>query len=344
MVLTISAGYSFGVTETVTSEKLRQLIESATITKIARANLDSGFYGTTTAASEPSGLETGETWYDTDEGRLKVHDGSNAVSIAKDLEVSLAYNDPGSEGNLEAKEVVVVDTTINNTVTQTQIERDEDFVGVCLDDSVADGSSARILREGVTAVKAETGVSRGEYLHTSTNYGFATSAAGRGAGSFGIALENESGNSVQALLFGQPIASIPSGAIIMWDNSTACPSGYSEVTAARDRFARSWSGNDTMIQPIDTGGINTYSSEIFSGVVTRSSDFANATMSPALDAGIPTEAYWDAFNTPTATAGTKMLLNTEQNQASGRAGDHQHNLNGVENQPAYYAMLFCEKD
>lgn len=345
MVLTISAGYTFGATETVTNEKLRQLIESATITKIARANLDSGFYGVTSAASQPSGMGTGEPWYDTSEGRLKVYNGSSAQSVSKDLESSFTYNDPASEGNLTVNEVVVLDTSADNSVTQTTTERNEDVVGVCLDSSVADSASARIIREGIANIKCETGVTRGQYLHTSTNYGFATGAAGRGAGAFAVALANESGNVASSLLFGQPLAAIPSGSIIMWDNSTLCPTGYTEVTGAQDRFARAWSGNDTMIQPGDTGGVNTYGSDIFSGVVARTGDAANATLSPGLDSGIDQDVYWaGTFDTANATSGTRMRVNDEAASTSARGGDHQHNLSGVENQPAYYAVLLCEKD
>ena len=101
-----------------------------------------------------------------------------------------------------AGDVVVVDTTTNDSFTTTVTAGYQKFSGI-VQETIAVGSAGIVKHYGVTTVKVTDATSRGDWLTTSTTAGSAlsTTATDPPAGSFAIALSSSVGaGTVTAML------------------------------------------------------------------------------------------------------------------------------------------------
>lgn len=209
MTVTIHAGHVFGVSGEVTPANLTALMGSATIGGLGRANVGGGFYGVTATSGEPATLMTGELWWDTVNKFHLTKLGALAVGLGLVQTVLLTYydNNPGapSHGNLQAGEVVLVNSFSDDGVMVTANAQDLKVAGIALA-SVASGSMVPIALAGIVNADFSHAPTAGRLVCTSGTRGKVRSFAGNnppGAispGVFGIALETKASTGMAKIL------------------------------------------------------------------------------------------------------------------------------------------------
>lgn len=195
---TITRGYTFGATEQVTNSKLHSLIDSATISAIAQADLSSGLGLTSRSTSSPS--DSDQLWIDTSTtpATLKLNDGTNWIIVG---EHNILTNRTGQTTSIG--QVCVIDTTNANSFKFTSTEGDINFAGVTIE-AIANTTAQDLLTNGITTVLLETSASAGCFLRTSTATGKAVQAASGAAGIFAQVTRAGTASAV-ARLFGQAL-------------------------------------------------------------------------------------------------------------------------------------------
>jgi len=94
-----------------------------------------------------------------------------------------------SGGARVATEVVIVDTTTDNSFDTTTAAGDTGVVGVVME-NIAGDAIGQVCISGYCQILIDNGVTRGHYLQASATEGRADGSAVRGAGSFARALES----------------------------------------------------------------------------------------------------------------------------------------------------------
>lgn len=341
---------TFTAGDTVTATKLNDLIAQGGAYDITREDMDANSRLVTVSESQPVDQAEGELRYTATEKRLLVNVGdSNEVGVDGEMILSYAANGNGDavQGN-----VVVIDTSAGSTCTHTTTAANELVAGVIMNPTtVTDGLDARVARTGLRTVNmaAAAGWQTGWWLYTSTEPGKATASANMSPGAFGIVVQSGSGTggSVLALIKEAPAAAVPTGSLIIWDQSTSCPPGFSIATEWHTYSPKFVDGSSTLdysnagvtstITPIPgnvhPSGDDIYQSDEFTGLIPST--------------GVIGTGY--EFDTDSASQQQSAGLNITGGQAGdgwdgGDQGNHRHALNGVNNVPKSRFAMLCRKD
>ena len=180
---TLSAGYVFGATETVTNAKLASLVNDGSIASIIQSDLAASQGLVFTGTSAPS--DTDQLWIDTNSSppiaRFYSTVFTNWVPVA---EQAVLTNKSGQTG--AAGRVLILDTGNSNSYTYTSTAGDTKFLGIETG-SIANNATACVLTQGIgLTVNLELSASAGTYLRTSTATGKAEPVANTAGGIFGF--------------------------------------------------------------------------------------------------------------------------------------------------------------
>lgn len=195
----ITRGFTFSSGDLVTAAKLHSLVDSASISGLTQAALASSSNLITSGGTAPGSPAVGQAWWDTStteadgNGILKIYDGTRWQSASKNQEQSLINR---SGGSLTHGDVVVLDTSADNSVTTTTTEASTDFLGIAATgtdgaSTIGDQSEGRFVQSGLMVVNTTGTVARGDYLGTSGTVKLAKSlGASPKKGAFGRAIKN----------------------------------------------------------------------------------------------------------------------------------------------------------
>ncbi len=195
----ITRGFTFSSGDLVTAAKLHSLVDSASISGLTQAALASSSNLITSGGTAPGSPAVGQAWWDTStteadgNGILKIYDGTRWQSASKNQEQSLINR---SGGSLTHGDVVVLDTSADNSVTTTTTEASTDFLGIAATgtdgaSTIGDQSEGRFVQSGLVVVNTTGTVARGDYLGTSGTVKLAKSlGASPAKGAFGRAIKN----------------------------------------------------------------------------------------------------------------------------------------------------------
>lgn len=170
---------------TVNDTNLEALIESATPQNFERSVFaaDSAIITLQTAA--PNSPKSGELWFDTNNGVLKVWVSPNWIVVGPGAEQILSCSTTCSIGS-----PLVSDTATNGSVKTTSDSANQNVVGVAKEAISTTPSDCRIQTSGIVEVFCSTAeVARGDWLVTSTTTGQAESASAKTVGAFAQALD-----------------------------------------------------------------------------------------------------------------------------------------------------------
>lgn len=341
----LRSSQSFVAGDTVTATKLNDLIDQGDAYDINREDMDTNSRIVTVSESQPVDQAEGELRYTATEKRLLVNIGdSNEVGV--DGEMILAYAANGLDSAV-AGDVVIIDTAAGSTCTRTTTEAHEKVAGVIMNPTdVTDGSDARVARTGLRTVNmaSAAGWQTGWWLYTSTEAGKATASANMAPGAFGIVVSSGTGTggSVLALVKEAPAAAVPTGALIIWDQSTSCPPGFTAATE--------WHGYTPKFMEVGaslTGASGTFTPTV-KGVHPDGNDVYQSDEFTAVIAstGVTNTGYefdTDSASGVTGATGLNIVGGTDDSW-SGDQGNHNHSLNGVNNVPKTMFALLCRKD
>lgn len=219
--MTVTRGYTFGATETVTNTKLHTLVDSATVSALTQAAMTAGVI--TVSGSAPSSPSTGHAWFDTSlgagYGTLRIYDNGEWKAVAEGfialnngltaaqgapvrIDTSVTSNQAG------ARMAVVRGTAPSAGVVQQQIP-----IGVLAEQIVNGGVGVVLTRGKVKATKDSVNITAGDPMCISsvTDAQWSTNSVGSwgtpfGSGTCGVWLETSSaaaGTQVTGYLFGQ---------------------------------------------------------------------------------------------------------------------------------------------
>lgn len=183
----LTRGYSFGATESVTNTKLHTLVDSATLSTVVQADITASEGLVHSGTSAPS--DTDQLWVDTSLTipLLRSYDSTNSVWVPVG-QLGVLTNKSSQTGSVGR--VVILDTSNSNSYKYTSTEGDTKVLGVEFA-STAANSTGPIVTHGLgVPVLLEISASAGCYLRSSTATGKAVPVAGSSSGLFAIVLEN----------------------------------------------------------------------------------------------------------------------------------------------------------
>lgn len=235
----ITRGFTFSSGDLVTAAKLHSLVDSASISGVTQAALASGSNLITSGGTAPGSPAVGQAWWDTStteadgNGILKIYDGTRWQSASKNQEQSLTNR---SGGSLTHGDVVVLDTSADNSVTTTTTEASTDFLGIAATgtdgaSTIGDQSEGRFVQSGLVVVNTTGTVARGDYLGTSGTVKLAKSlGASPAKGAFGRAIKNTATDKWLVLMSGETLK--PMGVVERVECTTTAkrPSSTTEIT------------------------------------------------------------------------------------------------------------------
>lgn len=208
----ITRGFTFSSGDLVTAAKLHSLVDSASISGLTQAALASSSNLITSGGTAPGSPAVGQAWWDTStteadgNGILKIYDGTRWQSASKNQEQALTNR---SGGSLTHGDVVVLDTSADNSVTTTTTEASTDFLGIAATgtdgaSTIGDQSEGRFVQSGLVVVNTTGTVARGDYLGTSGTVKLAKSlGASPAKGAFGRAIKNTATDKWLVLMSGE---------------------------------------------------------------------------------------------------------------------------------------------
>lgn len=178
----LSAGYTFGATETVTNSKLASLVNDGGVTGVTQADIAAAEGLVKVSTSAPS--DTDQLWIDTNSTPVLVRYYNSSLTAWVPVgELALYTNNSGQTGSLGR--VLILDTSSSNAYTYTTTSGDTKFLGVETG-SITNGSSAPVVSHGNATVLLTVSASAGCYLRTATASGKADPVVNTAAGVFGF--------------------------------------------------------------------------------------------------------------------------------------------------------------
>ncbi len=324
-------GNTFQTTDEVTAVKLNNSVNDAVLQNVDRVAMGAVSKIVTTGTARPtSSVAAGELFFDTTNDRLEVFASNGWRSVASDTSF---YVTNRSAVTLVSGDCVVFDSSNDNAVTTTTTEGDTKWAGIVIEGGAV-GAEVAISRGGIRTVNTTGTVTRGDFLFTSTTIQVASGDTS-GDGHFGIALTTASGDTCTVALHQQAISAVPTGAIIIF-NGAACPTGYTHLTNLDDKYPKGATDGTATA----TGGRTSYNATYLTGSIRRHTDPAPSSDSPGIVSGVDDEVQ---FVTGVMAVGSPGVYQMEST-IDGNAGDHQHELNGLINEPAFYSVLYCQRN
>lgn len=195
MAASITIGHTWVDGEQITSARLNQSVNSATIAGIDSTNMASAASIVTISDSAPGSPVEGQLWFDTsaaaNEGKLKYYDGSHFVTLAEGF---LGYNSSGS--TIASGDLVKLATSTSGTanlrqeIARTTTIHDRAF-GVAITQMVNGATGIVVTRGRVLRLNKTTGtaVTNGDAIAPTSTAGSANTGSVTGYGSaFGQAI------------------------------------------------------------------------------------------------------------------------------------------------------------
>lgn len=210
----ITRGFTFSSGDLVTAAKLHSLVDSASVSGVTQAAMSSGSNLITSGGTAPGSPAVGQAWWDTStteadgNGILKIYDGTRWQSASKNQEQALTNR---SGESLTHGDVVVLNTSADNSVTTTTTEASTDFLGIAATgtdgaSTIGDQSEGRFVQSGLVVVNTTGTVARGDYLGTSGTVKLAKSlGASPVKGAFGRAIKNTATDKWLVLMSGETL-------------------------------------------------------------------------------------------------------------------------------------------
>lgn len=234
---TLSAGYSFGASETVTNAKLASLVNSGSISSITQTDIAAGEGLVYVGTSAPA--DTDRVWVDTNSTPviLRFYNSNLSAWVTPD---NLAVYTNKSSQTGAAGRVLILDTSNSNSYTYTSTAGDSKFLGIETG-SIAANASAPVVAHGSTVVLLEVSASAGTYLRTSTATGKAEPCVNTSSGVFGYLTESGTA-SARTRIFGLvPVsATATTGPAFSVHNNgtnqTGIASGFSKITWSTEEY------------------------------------------------------------------------------------------------------------
>lgn len=306
---TITKGYTFGATEQVTNTKLHSLVDSATISGIAQADLAAATGVVSRGTSAPS--DTDQLWVDTNftPPLLKFYDGTNWVPVA---EANIFTNKSGATATLG--QVVIIDTATNEGFKYTSTAGDTKWRGIVAE-SIANNASGVLVSRGYWPnITIEVSAARGNFLKTSTATGKADpTAAVTDAGVFGM-VTTQGTASAGAFLYGYANGGASSASAASQAEMEAGTNTTNPVVPGRTQnhpgVAKAWCNFNGTGTPAMNASYNMDSSITDNGTgdytVAFTTDFSSANYAYAGMATLSTEQI-TVFSQTASAAGTKRI-------------------------------------
>lgn len=194
---TLSAGYSFGATETVTNTKLAALVNNGTVTNMAQTDITSNNGLVYTGTTAPS--DTDQIWVDTTSVPvlLRYYNSSSSAWVPTS-ELAIMTNKSSQTG--ASGRVLILDTGNSNSYTYTSTAGDTKFIGIETG-SIANNASAPVINRGMRVnVLLEHSASAGTYIRTSTATGKAEPCVSTSTGVFGFLMESGTASASSLIL------------------------------------------------------------------------------------------------------------------------------------------------
>lgn len=206
---TIATGKTFTAGEEVTHTDLNNAVNSATISGITVADLDSGLSAVTSAATAPTGPSEGDLWYDSTNDWLRIYIGTSWCVVGPtrwEAMFTLATGISATEGI-----GFMVDTGNAGKLT-TLSGNSQIYVGTAAE-TIAAAGTGRIVVMGKATISVHadgTAFSVGDFVKAdTTNAGYFDGGDSTRDGSswyYGIALETIAvDSSGDAWLWGRPV-------------------------------------------------------------------------------------------------------------------------------------------
>ena len=199
----LQKGHTFATGQEVTADSLNNLVDNASVLNITSADVKTDHRLPQLNNIVPSS-GVGDLWFDTGAafgaqgGEFKARSGGVWHSAALNAETVFSYT-----GTPLAGEVVVLDTTADNTVVRTTTAADTGVVGVVVQSP--ENNKVRVCRDGYAQVKVgnDPVPARGDYITSSTTEGEAVAAPSMTDGVFGRLVQVDPSDSTiwYALIF-----------------------------------------------------------------------------------------------------------------------------------------------
>lgn len=154
---TLTRGYTFGSTETVTSAKLSALVDNGSVSNIGRADVSSTSSLITKQSTAPSAPSTGEFWFDTTLNLLRRWDGSAWQVVARGVVRT-------ADATFAVGEVACVDTGTAGRVSKTTSTSSHSRIVGIAAEVISSGSSGVFLTDGLATVLVTAATSLGQLL------------------------------------------------------------------------------------------------------------------------------------------------------------------------------------
>jgi len=199
----LQKGHTFATGQEVTADSLNNLVDNGSVLNITSADVKTDHRLPQLNNIVPSS-GVGDLWFDTGAafgaqgGEFKARSGGVWHSAALNAETVFSYT-----GTPLAGEVVVLDTTADNTVVRTTTAADTGVVGVVVQSP--ENNKVRVCRDGYAQVKVgnDPVPARGDYITSSTTEGEAVAVPSMTDGVFGRLVQVDPSDSTiwYALIF-----------------------------------------------------------------------------------------------------------------------------------------------
>lgn len=200
----IQRGLTFGATEEVTNTKLHNIVDNATISNLAQAEMAGNTGVVLRQTTTPS--DTDALWVDTSitPNIIRHHDGTEYVPSGP---YAILTNKSG--GQVVAGDVVIIDTANAGSFTTTTSANNIRVIGVVME-TIADNADGVIALPGarVTSLNVDATTAVGDFLATATTATQATPTSTIPSACFAIALASRTGAGLiaEALIINYPAA------------------------------------------------------------------------------------------------------------------------------------------
>lgn len=190
----VTGAEDFTANASVTGARLNAHVNNATLANIAQSDIAANSGLVVRSASAPT--DTDALWFDTSNLIARIHNGTGWIPVGIG---AVLTNKSG--GTVNAGDVVVADTTNDNSFKTTTTDGDQTVLGIVAETVAADATGV-IIYSGLMDVQVTGSVTRGQFLKSSTTAKKATAGSTKSIASFAIALEAGTDTTVSALVIG----------------------------------------------------------------------------------------------------------------------------------------------
>ena len=251
---TVTRGFTFAATETVTNTKLHDLVDDATVTGIEQADLATGFGGVVTSTVTPTDFDV--LFIDTNFSPpiAKIHDGS----VFRPISLTLVRLTNKSGTSRSAGDVGIIDSANASSFTTTTTAANTAGKVIVIETIANDAVGLVAIAGGIQSTKTTGVVAIGDFLITSTTATRASAVASQQIGVFAVALTASGGGDstvdtiIQSLEGGAAAAAFATPALTF---GTANASGSSGTGIQTDDTILAFDDGNTPLVESGSGSV-----------------------------------------------------------------------------------------